>query len=120
MKSATLPQNKALKKPEVDEVLKKAIDALSGYEKKYHSEETVAGSMAVAKGKDKFSSTALNKLKEKLHVREGYQVTVAVSRANRNLQTFVEHPTTTVPVEFFIQSFLPDLSQTIVRREPAH
>lgn len=70
MKSATSSQKKTLKK--VDEAFKKAIDALSGYEKKYHSEEIVAGSMAVAEGKDKSFSTVLNKLKEKLNVREGY------------------------------------------------
>lgn len=47
-------------------------------------------------------------------------MTFAVPRANRNLQIFVEHPTTTILVAFRIQQSLLDHSPTIVEREPAH
>jgi hypothetical protein len=50
--------------------LKDAIDALSAYEKKYHSKETVTQTMAEAEVKDKSSTTILKKLKETFRVRE--------------------------------------------------
>ena len=64
---------------DVDEKFKKAIEALSAYEKRCHPRETVskknvakktvAEKMAEAGAKDKSSSTTLNRLKEKLLVR---------------------------------------------------
>jgi hypothetical protein len=66
--SATEAQKKASK--EVDKKFKKAIDALTDYEKGCHSSETVAKKMVEAEQKDKSSSTTLNRLKEKLRVRE--------------------------------------------------
>ena len=62
------------KTSEADKKVKKAIDALSAYEKKYHVNETVVRRMAPAKAKDKSASTTLKKLKEKLPVREGFNV----------------------------------------------
>jgi len=44
--------------------LKEAINALSDYEKRYHSSETVARRMVAAETKDKSSLTILNKLRE--------------------------------------------------------
>ena len=55
---------------DVDEKFKKAIAALSAYEKRRHSKETVAKKMEDAETKDKSSSTTLNRLKAKLLVRE--------------------------------------------------
>lgn len=55
---------------DVDEKFKKAIAALSAYEKRRHSKETVAKKMEDAGAKDKSSSTTLNRLKAKLLVRE--------------------------------------------------
>ena len=55
---------------EADEKFKKAIDALSGYEKKYHANATVARRLAEAEAKDRSMGT-LNGLKENLSVRGG-------------------------------------------------
>jgi hypothetical protein len=55
---------------DADAKFKKAIDALSAYEKKYHFRETVTQMMAEAEAKDKLSSTILNRLKETFRVRE--------------------------------------------------
>lgn len=55
---------------DVDEKFKKAIEALSAYEEKFHLRETVAKKMAEAGAKDKSSSTTLNRLKERFFVRE--------------------------------------------------
>lgn len=55
---------------DTDVKFKKAIDALSAYERKYHSRETVTQTMVEAEGKDKLSSTILRKLKETFQVRE--------------------------------------------------
>jgi hypothetical protein len=55
---------------ETDAKFKNAIDALSAYEKKYHSRETVTQTMAEAEAKDKSSSTILKRLKETFRVRE--------------------------------------------------
>ena len=55
---------------DADAKFKKAIDALSAYEKKYHVRETVAKTMAEAEAKDKSSSTILKRLKETFLVRE--------------------------------------------------
>ena len=56
---------------DVDEKFKKAIEALSAYEKKCHLRETVAKKMAEAGAKDKSSSTTLSRLKERFFVSEG-------------------------------------------------
>jgi hypothetical protein len=55
---------------DADAKFKKAIDALSAYEKKYHLRETVTQTMAGAEAKDKSSSTILKRLKETFRVRE--------------------------------------------------
>jgi hypothetical protein len=55
---------------DADAKFKKAIDALSVYEKKYHFRETVTCTMAEAEAKDKSSSTILKRLKETFRVRE--------------------------------------------------
>ncbi len=55
---------------DADPKIKKAIDALSAYEKKYHLRETVTQRMAEAEAKDKSSSTILKRLKERLRVRK--------------------------------------------------
>jgi macrodomain Ter protein organizer (MatP/YcbG family) len=55
---------------DADVKFKKAIDALSAYEKKYHLKETVTQTMEEAEGKDKSSSTILKRLKETFRVRE--------------------------------------------------
>jgi hypothetical protein len=55
---------------DADAKFKKATDALSAYEMRYHLRETVTDTMAEAKAKDKSSSTILNKLKETLRVRK--------------------------------------------------
>jgi len=55
---------------DADAKFKKAIDALSAYEKKYHLRETVTQTMAEAEANDKSSSTILKRLKETFRVRE--------------------------------------------------
>jgi len=67
--SATKARKKTTK--DADTKFKKATDALSVYEKKYHPEpkETVIYTMAEAKAKDESSSTFLKRLKEKWRVR---------------------------------------------------
>jgi hypothetical protein len=55
---------------DADAKFKKATDALSAYEMRYHPRETVTDTMAEAKAKDKSSSTILKKLKETLRVRK--------------------------------------------------
>jgi hypothetical protein len=67
LESATESQKKISK--QVDEKFKEAINALSDYEKRYHSNETVVERMVTAEAKDKSSLTILNKLKGKLRVR---------------------------------------------------
>ena len=57
---------------DADAKFKKAIDALSAYEKKYHFRESVTHTMAEAEAKDKSSSTTLKRLKETFRVREGH------------------------------------------------
>jgi hypothetical protein len=57
---------------------KKATDALSAYEKKYHLRETVTYTMAEAEAKDKSSSTILKRLKETLRVRN-YSILIFAS-----------------------------------------
>ena len=49
---------------DADAKLKKAIDALSVYEKKFHFRETVTQTMTEAEAKDKSSSTMLKRLKD--------------------------------------------------------
>jgi hypothetical protein len=66
--SATEARKKTTKN--ADAAFKKATDALSTYEKKHHFKETVIQTMAVAKAKDKSSSTVLKRLKETLSVRQ--------------------------------------------------
>jgi hypothetical protein len=55
---------------DADAKFKKATDALSAYEKRYHSRETVTCTMAEAEAKDKSSSTFLKRLKETMRVRK--------------------------------------------------
>jgi hypothetical protein len=55
---------------DADAKFKKAIDALSVYEKKFYFRETVIQTMAEAEAKDKSSSTILKRLKETFRVRE--------------------------------------------------
>jgi len=55
---------------DADAKFKKATDALSTYEQKYHLKETVTNTMAEAEAKDKSSSTILKRLKETLRVRK--------------------------------------------------
>ena len=69
---ALMCANEAQMKPSesnfVEEKFKKAIDALSDYEKKFHSEKTIAKRIAEAE---------LNKeLKEKYRVRDGLHATL--------------------------------------------
>lgn len=66
LESATEPEAQKKISKEVDEKFKEAINALSDYEKRYHSNETVVKRMATAVAKDKSSLTILNKLKGKL------------------------------------------------------
>ena len=66
--SVTEEQKKATK--DASAKFKKATDALSAYEKKYHLRETVTQTMAKAEAKDKSSSTTLKRLKETLRVRK--------------------------------------------------
>ena len=55
---------------DADAKFKRAIDALSAFERKYHARETVTRTMAEAEAKDKSSSTILKTLKEIFRVRE--------------------------------------------------
>ena len=55
---------------DADAKFKKAISALSAFEKKYYIRETVTRTMAEAEAKDKSSSTTLKTLKETFRVRE--------------------------------------------------
>jgi hypothetical protein len=64
--SVTEARKKATK--DANAKFKKAVDALTAYEKKYHSRETVALTMAEARAKDQSSLTILQKLKETLRV----------------------------------------------------
>jgi hypothetical protein len=57
---------------DANEKLKKAIDALSGYEKKYHVNATVARRLVEVEAKDR-SPMTLNELKKKLSVRGGVE-----------------------------------------------
>ncbi|KAF8495549.1 hypothetical protein F5888DRAFT_564353 [Russula emetica] len=66
LESATEPEAQKKISKEVDKKFKEAINALSDYEKSYHSNETVVKRMATAEAKDKSSLTILNKLKVKL------------------------------------------------------
>lgn len=69
LESAAEPEAQKKISKEADEKIKEAINALSDYEKSYHSNETVFKRMATAQAKDKSSLTMLNKLKGKLRVR---------------------------------------------------
>jgi hypothetical protein len=69
LESATEPEAQKRISKEADEKFKEAINALSDYEKRYHSNETIVRRMATAEAKDKSSLTILNKLKGKLRVR---------------------------------------------------
>jgi hypothetical protein len=66
--SATETQKKT--KKDAVAKFKKATDALSAYEKKYHLKETVTYTMAEAQAKDKSSSTFLKRLKETMRVKK--------------------------------------------------
>jgi flavin-dependent dehydrogenase len=57
---------------EADEAFKEAVNMLSDYERKYHSEfeETVSRRMEKAEKEDKSSLKVLNRLKETFRVRE--------------------------------------------------
>jgi hypothetical protein len=97
---------------EADEKLKKAIDALTGYEKEYDFKTIVAKVMAEAEANDKSSMM----VKEELPVRAlGLQVTFASSLTNACPQPSVEEPT--MVVAFLIHGSIFDSSPTIVKRE---
>jgi hypothetical protein len=81
LESATEPEAQKRISKEADENFKEAINALSDYEKRYHSNETIVKRMATAEAKDKSSLTILNKLKGKLRVR-GSTMTIASSHTN--------------------------------------
>lgn len=100
---------------EADEKLKKAIDALTGYEKEYDFKTIVAKIMAEAEANDKSPM----QVKEELPVRAlGLQVTsFASSLTNSYSQSSVEEPT--MVVKFLIHASLFDSSPTIVKRESA-
>ncbi|KAI0276961.1 hypothetical protein BGY98DRAFT_662772 [Russula aff. rugulosa BPL654] len=66
LESAAEPEAQKKISKEADEKIKEAINALSDYEKSYHSNETVFKRMATAQAKDKSSLTIMNKLKGKL------------------------------------------------------
>ena len=55
---------------DADAKFKRAIGALSAFEKKYFTRESVTRTMAEAEAKDKSSSTILKTLKETFRVRE--------------------------------------------------
>ncbi len=59
------------KSEDAEAKFKEAIDALSAYERKHYSMDTVTRTMEDAKTEDKSSSKILNRLKEKFQVREG-------------------------------------------------
>jgi hypothetical protein len=117
LESAAEAQNKTSRK--TNKKFKKAIDALRDYEKKCHSKETVAESMAVAEARDKRSSSILIKLKEKL--REVFQVTLfSRLQTNPDPQPVPSMEEQTMTVEFHIHKYLPGSSPTIVKRKPAY
>jgi len=68
LKSATKAEQKTSE--DVDKRFEMAINALSEYERRQHSRETVHKVMAEAKARDKSSVTVLDRLKEKFRVRE--------------------------------------------------
>ena len=100
---------------EADGKFKKAIEALTGYEKEYDFKTIVAKIMAEAEANDKSSM----KVKEDLPVRAlGLQVTaLASSLTNFYSKPSVEEPT--MVVKFLIHASLFDSSPTIVKRESA-
>ena len=77
LESATVIKVQKKTSKEANEKFKKAIDALCDYEKEYHFKPIVAQITAEAEAKDRSSTTTLNKMKEKLRVREEFQVTFA-------------------------------------------
>jgi hypothetical protein len=79
LESAAKTQNK--KSKDVDDKFKKAIEALGNYEKKWHSKETIVEKMADAV-KEKSSSTILNRMKEKLHLKKVASSDLASSYTN--------------------------------------
>ena len=70
LRSATEARKKTSN--DADVKFKEAIDALSAYEKKCYSRETVTQTMVEAEAKDKSSSTILKRLKETFRVREDH------------------------------------------------
>ncbi|KAH9995269.1 hypothetical protein BJV77DRAFT_1066358 [Russula vinacea] len=80
-----------------DEEFKKAIEALSAYEEKYHTNKIVAKKMAEAEQKDKSFLADMSQLKAKFR------------------SPLVKEPTKTV--EFHILKSLPDRRPTIVKQE---
>lgn len=116
LKSATEAQNKTSKK--ADNKFKEAADALSDYEKKCKSDETVAERMAAAEAKDK-SSIILKTLpvREEIPVRDGLHAS-SYTNTYHYPQPSVEERT--VAVEFVIRGSLTDHSPIIVKGEPAH
>ena len=86
----------------VNEKFEKATDVLSDYERKCYSKKTVAKRMAA-------------QVKEKLHVREGIQVTFTSSHTNTDPLLSVKLAPMTV--DFLIHKSLVDDSPTIVNGE---
>ena len=98
-----------------DEEFKKAIEALSAYEEKYHTNKIVAKKMAEAEQKDKSFLADMSQLKAKFRVREVFILWLC-RNINVDFQSpLVKEPTKTV--EFHILKSLPDRRPTIVKRE---
>jgi hypothetical protein len=105
LKLATAAGKKTSKK--AGKTIKRAINALSNYEKKYHLTKAVAKRMAAAEAEDKSSTN--NRV-------SGLQVNFASSNADACPQLSVEKPTRIV--EFLIHRSFLDQSPIIVKREP--
>ena len=101
---------------EVDEKFKKAIDALSAYEKRYHTNATMARWPSTAEARDECSVTILKTWRWP----ERLPVTLPLPYTNTDFGPSVPVGKKTTTVEFLINRSLIDDSRIIVKREPAH
>ena len=99
---------------EADEKFKKAIDALSAYEMKYHVDTTVARWTSIAEAKDECSVTTLKTWRWP----ERLPVTLTLPHTNPDLYLPAQEDSPK-SVKFLIHRSLVD-SPSILRREPAH
>lgn len=99
---------------EADEKFKKAIDALSAYEMKYHLDATVART-SIAEAKDECSVTILKTWRWP----ERLPVTFTLPDINPDLYLPVQEDSPK-SVTFLIYKSLVDNSPIIMRREPAY